>query len=404
MAGEETKTIGRLLKVAKSTPSENQEGVAAQIKFAALAKYEVNVRSFHPNRQFERKGFRFHGDNRGFSLGESWVGGDDSKGRPTSRIWQRYILDTNLMVTGALTKSTDSNLEQASNPSDSGPGLWSIFGSREDYKKKEFQPHGTLVVTQVNTPHGGQKELRTKSWYGGINFAFLMSKPIEKVIGTTPVPSLDVFNEIWIKVERVNLYMDILSLTYGDGFPNCESFVKDPAGNTLFLGSHVRIGDPSTHLWNVNKRLMWANTIRIEIDEKGNFGQKLWVFGQVLGGSPSLRELYPTSGEDETCMIASGDMKSDVSKKTWGKFEWNCGDPTQITQPEKGSTLPLYLSAYQTPLDVLSGLLDATWKIGPRNKTTRDDWNNYHLHRNPNEGRTKDDYDLADEKWKLKKQ
>jgi hypothetical protein len=60
---------------------------------------------------------------------------------------------------------------------------------------------------------------------------------------------LDVFNKLFIRIERVSLYMDVTSLTYGDGFPNAESFIKDPAGKKLVLGTHVRIGFPATHLW-----------------------------------------------------------------------------------------------------------------------------------------------------------
>ena len=51
-------------------PNKNRKDV--QIKLVTLAAYQMNLRSFHPNRQFEAKGLFFHGDNRGFSLGKSY--------------------------------------------------------------------------------------------------------------------------------------------------------------------------------------------------------------------------------------------------------------------------------------------------------------------------------------------
>ena len=53
-----------------------------------LANYEINIRSFHPEKDFGWSGLMFEGDNRGFSLKPSGI-------KPTtSRIWHRLQLST----------------------------------------------------------------------------------------------------------------------------------------------------------------------------------------------------------------------------------------------------------------------------------------------------------------------
>lgn len=313
------------------------------------------------------------------------------------------MLDMNLQSSSDLTEDTAAILETESNMSKPGPGIWKPWGGDEPYEKKELKPRGSLKATDVHVPHGGQKIIRLLSHYGGENHAFRFSEYQQRYLHTTVVPTLDVFHELFVRVERVSLYMDIVSLSYGDGFPNCEGFIKDAAGNKLFLGTHIRIGFPATHLWNEQKRLMWANAIRVEIDKEGNFGDKLWVFGQVLGGPPELRDEYPVTSSSEQCSVSAKKPRVtstfNVLNNERGKFVWNCGDPAQIVQPRTDSPLPLHVSALNTPLAVVRALMDATWQVGPKQKITRTEWNNYHLHRNPNAGRAKDDYDLAEEKW-----
>ena len=55
----------------------------------------------------------------------------------------------------------------------------------------------------------------------------------------------------------------------------------------------MRIGFPATHLTGEQKRLMWANAIRVEIAPEGNFGDKLCMFSGVIGDPPTLRVDYP---------------------------------------------------------------------------------------------------------------
>lgn len=406
MAGNSLKKPPPLI-AGNSTPSEQREGIAAKTSFARLGKYEINIRVFHPNKNFEKLGFRFHGDNRAFSLGDSWFEKDPGGG-PTSRIWQRYVLDTSVEPDAAVPLDIPSRTE--SNFSGPGPRAWRITSiSGEEYKKAKYKPRGTVKVEQVNVPHGGQKTIRLLSHLAGENHAFITSATQQTIFGTSAVPTLDAFNEVFVRVERVAMYIDILSLCYGDGFPNCESYIKDAAGTKLFLGTHVRIGYPATHLWSEHQRLIWANAIRVEIDKDGNFGNRIWIFAQVLGGPPELRDEYPTLGSDEVCSVAS--IKPRVTSalnafsEERGKFVWQCGKVDDIINPTQAKPLPLYLSAYDTPMQVLRGLLHATWAIGPKSKTTMDEWNAFHLHRDPNAGRAIDDpeYQIADAKWKRSK-
>jgi hypothetical protein len=400
MAGNDDLT---LLKEAMSTPHDKRGGVEVKVPFAELAKYNVNIRSFHPNKQFEPRGLRFHGDNRGFSDKESFFG-KPSPNKVTSRIWQRYVLDLGIKEAGDLKKNKIADLKQESNTSKGGPGLWGAAGGEEPYDELEHKPRGKLEASQVSFPHGGQKVVEFKSWYGGENHAFRLSSAAQAVTGMTFVPTLDAFQDLFIRIERINLYMDIVSVGYGDGFPNCEAFIKDAAGNKLMLGTHVRYGVPVTHLAGEQKRFMWGNAIRVQIDAEGNFGDKLWVFGQTLGG--------PTDVRDDYVYIASGEVCKFGAKPTfktggpWGlgrmsgaydTFTWDCGNQDNISL-KKGS-LPIYLSGYIDP-ETVKAKLQETWATPPVEKTTRAAWNNSHLHRDPNAGRAPDAYDVSASKWK----
>lgn len=399
MAGKTKPHAGKELSTTTSTPTQNQQGVKVAIPFAELVKYEVNIRSFHPNKNFEKLGFRFHGDDRGFSVGESWFGGKEKAG-VTSRIWQRYLLNTALKETGDFSgRESPSKLETESNFSDSGPSIWRIFSwGGEHYDDPDYKPRGKLHITTATEPHGGQKIIQMKSHYAGENHAFITSKVQQYVFGGTIVPTLDVFNELLIRVERVSLYIDIVSLTYGDGFPNAESFIKDPAGNKLLLGAYVRIGFPATHLPGEQKRLMWANAIRIEITPDGNFGEKLWVFGEVIGGPSTLRDGYPNNKLIEQCKTGSQpNLYSNPFNDSPPRLTWDCGKVESISA--KNKPLPLHLSAF-TDINKVRSELDKVWQSAPIKEVTRTEWNNDPLHRNPNAGRDKDDYDLAEAKWK----
>lgn len=394
----------KVLKTTQSTPSYKQQGVVAAIERVALAKYEVNTRSFHPNKNFEPGGFRFHGDNRGFSLGESWANADepDARGRPTSRVWQRFQLDMALEKLGNLTNDKNSKLKVGSNTSAPGPGLWGLLGHEERYDDEALKPKGTLQATVAQALHAGQKHVALSAWYGGENHAFISSTSQQKLTGHSIVPTLDVFSSFIFRLERVQHYMDIAVLVDGDGFPNTESFIKDPAGSTLFLGRHVRIGIPATHLFGKNHRFMWAYAIRIEMDTQGNFGEKLWVFAKAFGGPPNLRDEYPATGGGERCVPNTNPrVYSNPFDDKPATFTWACGKPEAMTQQAGGkvpAAQPLHLSAF-IDLAKVQAQLASIWEAGPIEKTTRTAWNQAHLHHNPNEGRAPEDYDLDASKW-----
>ena len=406
MAGNKKNSTAPI-QTAQSTPLHQKDGVVAKLPLAALATYEVNIRAFHPNKNFENRGFRFHGDNRGFSLGKSWFE-DEDKTLPTSRIWQRYKLDMNINEINVNKIKEITRLKTESNFSGPGPGIWRVLSiNGEEYKNPLHKPRGKLEFLHIETPHSGQKIIRLKSHLAGENHAFISSSTQQKYLKSTAVPTLDVFNELFVRVERVSLYMDISTVTYGDGFPNCESYITDSAGKKLFLGSHVRIGYPTTHLWGEQKRFIWANTLRIEIDKNGNFGEKLWIFTQFLGGPPTLREDYPYAASEEIQSRLNNTPTTvsmfNLKNKNRGKFLWNYADPQIILNPKKNKNLtPLYISSFTNSPELINDVVSKIWTLEPQKKTTLSEWNDYHLHRDPNEGRARDDddYQIDDKKWK----
>ena len=142
---------------------------------------------------------------------------------------------------------------------------------------------------------------------------------------------------------------------------------------------------------------MWANAIRVEITPDGNFGEKLWVFGEVICGPATLRDDYPNNKRLEICKAGARPyFYSNDHDENPQSFEWDCGKLDSISAKNKA---PLHLSAF-TNIDKIRSELDKVWESAPIKKVTRTEWNNHHLHRNPNAGRAKDDYDLAEAKWK----
>lgn len=271
------KTLGSVV----TTPADpNKKRQDVEIKMVKMANYQINLRSFHPNKQFEAKGFFFHGDDRGFSLGKTFFN-PNAKVPPlasvTSRVWSKANIDLSKIIKS----QTSSPMTVESNTS--GPlriaGV-PILGHDEDYKDKKYRPTGEIQVTVPDIKFESPRSFNFTSHYHGKNHAFLFSRTAYDLTGMSHVPDLDVRHELMIRVERINKYMDITSLTYGDGFPNTEGFLEDAKGNKVFIGIHIRIGMPATHLAGDNKRLMWANAIRVGLSEDGTFTNTLWVFAQ----------------------------------------------------------------------------------------------------------------------------
>lgn len=165
------------------------------------------------------------------------------------------------------------------------------------------------------------------------------------------------------------------------------------------MGTHVRIGTPATHLGGgAHGRLMWANAIRVELDNQGNFGGRLWVFARGLGGPPSARDTHPILEVGETYARrptpwAFGMLGSYI-------LEWDYARPEALAQRgNKASTAPIHLSVF-SDLSTVRQQLEGAWSLGPVDKTTRAAWNDSHQYRDPNGGRSPDEYDLSPAKWK----
>ncbi|HDR9805875.1 TPA: hypothetical protein QDC55_003573 [Burkholderia cenocepacia] len=416
MAGDPVvaKSGPKVLTQTDSTRKEMQDGRPAPVELVKLVKYDVNVRSFHPNKKFEPLGFRFHGDNRGFSLEESFHAIYPARraGRVTSRVWQVFSVDFAQGSLAAFKQRLTDSVFTASNTS-SGPTVFS--DGPEPYVDPLYRPEGKATANAFSQEHAGEQVADMNFVYDGKNFAFRGSRFSLREAGRTVVPSLDVHGHVNIKIERVRKWMDIVVLIEGDGFPNCEAFIEDPAGNKLFLGTHVRIGTPATHLFGDNHRIMFANVMRVELTTEGNFGSRMWLFAQVLGGTPDRREDYPAERDIKTgagsptvrmsdaSQYPMGDMPPPIILPGMDQVAWAADPITKIGDGVSGGfEVPMHISAYEDVGQVWQRLRDSVKRPPVTRHLTVSAWNDYHLHRDPNEGRSKDGEDLDPSLWKRK--
>ncbi|RQS61552.1 hypothetical protein DID96_32920 [Burkholderia sp. Bp8963] len=416
MAGDAVaaKSRPKVLAEKDSTPREKQDGRPAPVELVKLVPYDINVRSFHPNKKFEPLGFRFHGDNRGFSLEESFHTTYPKRktGGVTSRVWHVFSPDFSRGSFDDFRKNLANSAFTASNTS-SGPTLFS--DGPEPYTDDAFRPEGNAIASEFSRQHDGEQVAEMTFMYDGKNFAFRGSRYSQRETGHTVVPSLDVHGRVRIMIERVRKWMDIVVLIDGDGFPNCEAFIEDPAGNKLFLGTHVRIGTPATHLFGDNHRIMFAHVMRVELTADGNFGSKMWLFAQALGGTPDRREDYPAKADIKTPAGSETVRMSDASAYPMGDapppiilpgmdlVAWPADPIAKIGDGVSGGfEVPIHISAYEDVGQVWQRLRDSVKKPPVTRALTRSAWNDYHLHRDPNDGRSKDSEDLDASLWKKK--
>ena len=374
-------------------PNKNRKDV--QIKLVTLAAYQMNLRSFHPNIQFEAKGLFFHGDNRGFSLGDSYYDPNPQKEMPKGSVSSRVWSKANLDLSKIKTSQQPSPITVESNPS--GPlriaGI-PLFGHDEDYADEKYKPKGTLEVNVPEIKFESPRSFIFKSYYGGENHAFILSQTAQDMTGATFVPTLDVWHEFMIRIERINKYMDISSLVYGDGFPNTEGFIEDSKGHKVFIGTHIRIGSAATHLFGKNTRLMWANAIRIGLNQDGTFNNTLWVFAQGLGGPKEHRDDYGLTPEKKgktTIRIIEPLTQQPTI------FFWNFQEADVIIK--KQYKIPFRLKI-DSNLAIIENNLFESFKTPPILKTTVQAWNAAFLHQDPNKGRDEAIYQLDDAQWK----
>lgn len=387
--------MGKTLASVITTPAEpNKKRHDVEIKMVQLARYQINLRSFHPNKQFEAKGFFFHGDNRGFSLGKSFFNPNAKVPPPasvTSRVWSKANIDLSKIIKS----QTSSPMTVESNTS--GPlriaGI-PLLGHDEDYRDKKYRPTGEIQVTVPDIKFESPRSFNFSSHYRGKNHAFAMSRTVYDATGKSFVPDLDVRHELMIRIELIEKYMDIISLVYGDGFPNTEGFIEDAKGNKVFLGAHIRIGTPATHLFGDNKRLMWANTIRVGLNEDGTFTNKgLWVYAQGLGGPKEYRDDYGLTferkGNTTRRIIEPITQQATI-------FFWNFQEINSITK--KNYTPPFRLKI-KDDISAIKNQLFESFKTPAISKTTVQAWNEMFLKQDPNEGRSKALFQLDDSKW-----
>jgi hypothetical protein len=181
------------------------------------------------------------------------------------------------------------------------PGWWGW--DTENYDDPRLKPTGKVTHDTLTKPHDAQVIAEFKSQSSGMNHAFPLSAPFQKAIGWSPVPSLDTQATYWIRVDRIHQCMDVILIVHADAYPNCEAFIVDQKKKRVFLGTHVRLSGPVAALSEgAHHRIAFANALRIELDEDGNFGERLWVFAHVLGGPPSEREWYAMRAIDEHCL------------------------------------------------------------------------------------------------------
>lgn len=217
---------------------------------ASLAEYKFNIRSFHPEKTFGWSGMMFEGDNRGFSLQSSGTGA------VTSRIWHIFQLNTH---NSSYTQTTRSDPSKAP---------WS--DKTEDYQG-ELAPRHELREFSGTTQSQYVKHFSATGHYWGVNHAMPLSKELQKSIGTSYVPRLDVKYQIKMDIDRLNRHIDLVVYITGDGFPNCEAFITDPSGRKIFIGVHVRKGAaPVTLALNLDYPMIVC-ALRIPIDVHGNF-------------------------------------------------------------------------------------------------------------------------------------
>jgi len=209
-------------------------------------KLQFNIRSFHPDKDFDWNGLMFEGDNRGFSNKPSGTG------LVTSRIWHRFNLNP-------------SEINSVSNVTRTDP-------SKADTQAYEgrLTTKGNITPIQVHRINDNVSKYRLNGHYGGVN-QVMPGSTLQKNLGMSYVPTLNVDYKITVDVDRVNKHVDIVTYITGAGFPNCEAFVMDGNGKSIFLGVHVRKGAAPVSLALNLGYPMIASAVRIPINSKGHF-------------------------------------------------------------------------------------------------------------------------------------
>ena len=215
-----------------------------------LANYEINIRSFHPEKDFGWSGLMFEGDNRGFSLKPSGI-------KPTtSRIWHK------------LTLSTKKNTVTPVTVSDPSKAPWE---NKQRIYSGNLAPKGRVTLKNKALTNKSIYQYRLDGQYGGVNHAMPGSPQMQERLDFSYVPTLNVKYKIIIDVDTVNGFMDIVTYITGDAFPNCEAFIVGPGEQAISLGIHVRKGAPPLSLSLNADYPMIASALRLPLNNNGSF-------------------------------------------------------------------------------------------------------------------------------------
>ena len=190
--------------------------------------YPITIRSFATQPTF---GGGFHGDNRGFSTSSN----------VTARVTQNIAYDT------------DKNYLKTS--------TWSDISSHPLLGEARATPRGGINSYSKTSLTSGVNRSDFSTSYAGAN-------PL------TPVgsPNINVESIFSITANSNKNTLSVRGVLSGDNFPSTEAFIKDPSGNSVFLGTGNAVGNPFTSLRgeNNNRPISDFNVI-IQLDKKGNF-------------------------------------------------------------------------------------------------------------------------------------
>lgn len=245
------------------------------------------VRSFHPLSNFGLAGLGYHGDNRGFSF--------QVDEKTTSRIYA--IAEINLAA---------ANIRRVAIKSDPSSSLGNLI--EQDYSTPETQPRFTTFSGMIDPyredgDQGGQLLLA----YTGQNFAMPLADndTVRDNLWEAVVPGLDVTAALNIEVDRDAERMSFALRMVGDGFPNAEAFLIDPADEALMLVTHRRIGS-ALHQLRGNRRIAMASSggeVDFPNDQLGTELEIHWCidYAEITGAAIDVQaetEMTPSTREE----------------------------------------------------------------------------------------------------------
>ncbi|MFO7858891.1 MAG: hypothetical protein R6V11_08215 [Ectothiorhodospiraceae bacterium] len=272
---------------------------------AVPSRYQVTIRSFHPDESFEEEGLWFRGDDRGFST--------QPNDKVTSRIY--YSMDIDLAKGQIAHRHIDS--DESVQPHFGLEYEYTDHGPEEEIKWKEF----------VNGSDGVHV-----AWisgrYRGTNHAVPLSEWSAEWLGSSFVPSIHVHYELAFIFDGQRQILDFIANLRGNAYPNHEVLIRDLDGRAIFVGGHVRSGTAYTQLGDsrANSNLL-TNAVRIGLNASGRFDNQVaeldpgqrWLGGHHLDDAryrsveawnKEYRDLNPNAGHSTGLGAALGPARA----------------------------------------------------------------------------------------------